>query len=585
MKSKVKKAIKKDKPIFWRNLMYQTIYFLSDSPAPEIVFMSSLILSRWWLNSDFSYPVELIIPVVMFGLLSSGIYYMYRAIFGKGSAAHLAAILLSYSFYGYEFIHNTSIVSTYLKIIPNGFRTDFSQSILFAVTAAFVCGTLAWVIRWLIQRFSGLQKIEPYKVLLFAVVFIFSIQGFRFVQRYFQIKDELSYKPQAVNIAKPAATSDRTKPDIYYILFDRYTNADALQKNFNYDNSDLIKFLGDEGFVTRNGAYSNYPFTTPSVSSTMSMKYLNEFKSFNGDSNWESLFPYRTILNDPPIAQILKQNGYTYNQVSSWWDFTRLRVKADNNYAKSFRLNVLSAHFYLSDLQRDILHKSILSPWLKKGVGRNILKYDLDRNPRENFDAQVSSLKSIASRADKSQPNFTFAHILAPHPPYVFNRDGSSPSYDNEANDNGVPEKTKYTNELTYVNKRMKDLITHIRSSSPNAVVFVQADEGPYPAQFRGKMTPAHYYDPADLSLDDMRQKFGILASYYMPDASQEDINEINASVNVFPFILNRYLGYDLPLLPDCQFSMGNKYNVYSYSLVTDKLTGKPADPNCKQYE
>jgi hypothetical protein len=579
----------KSKKFYWRNLFFQVLYFLADSPAPEIVFVTSLILSRWWLNSDFSYPIELIIPIVMFGILGSAIYYIYRLVFGKGSAAHLAAILLLYSFYGYEFLLGTKVFSTISNAIPSNIRTDFTQSIIMGLLLAVLAGAAAWAIRWLIKHVLWLQKVQAYKVLLFAVLFIFSIQGFRFVERFWQVRKELSYHNPAPNIPKPAAVAARVKPDIYYLLFDRYTNANVLKNNFNYDNSGMINFLAGQGFVTRDGAYSNYPFTTPSVSSTMSMKYHDQFKAmFGNDSNWQTLFPYRTILNNPPAAQVLKQNGYTYNQVSSWWDFTRLRVNADNSYAKSFRLNFFGAHFYLSDLQRDILHKSILSPWLKKGIGSGrtpIVKYDLDRNPRENFDAQLSSLEAISSRSNKSQPNFTFAHILAPHPPYVFDANGEWPAYDNEANDNGVPEKTKYVNELTYINSRVERLVSDIRTSSPNAVIFIQADEGPYPSQFRGEMTPEHYYNPADLPLSNMKQKFGILASYYMPGVSQDEVRKINASVNVFPFILNHYLGYNLPMLPDCQLAMGNKFNVYNYKLVTDQLSGKPADPACKQYE
>jgi hypothetical protein len=582
-------VVHKSKKFYWRNLFFQVTYFLADSPVPEIVFASSLILSRWWLNSDFSYPIELIVPMLMFGTLGTVIYYVYRLIFGKGSAAHLAAILLLYSFYGYEYVQDTKIVSTFVKIIPSSLRTDFTQSIVLGLLLAVVAGALAWTIRWAIKHFSFFQRIQAYKVLLFAIIFIFSIQGVRFVERFFQIHKELSYHNPAPNIPKPANSSTQTNPDIYYLLFDRYTNADVLKNNFNYDNSDFVNFLASNGFVTRSGAYSNYPFTTPSVSSTMAMKYHDQFaQMFENDSNWRTLFPYRTILNDPPIAQILKQNCYTYNQVSSWWDFTRLRVKADNSYAKSFRLNIFGAHFYLSDLQRDILHKSILSPWLKKGISSGktpIVKYDLDRNPRENFDAQLSSLKAISSRTSKSQPNFTFAHILAPHPPYVFDQNGSWPTYDNEANDNGVPEKTKYKNELTYINTRIKDLVSNIRATSPNAIIFIQADEGPYPAAFRGEMTAGHYYNPADLSLSEMKQKFGIMASYYMPGISQGEVGKINASVNVFPFILNHYLGYDLPMLPDCQFAMGNKFNVYNYKLVSGQLKGQPADPACKKYE
>jgi hypothetical protein len=38
-------------------------------------------------------------------------------------------------------------------------------------------------------------------------------------------------------------------------------------------------------------------------------------------------------------------------------------------------------------------------------------------------------------------------------------------------------------------------------------------------------------------------------------------------------------------MLPDCQFAMGNKFNVYNYKLVSGQLKGQPADPACKKYE
>jgi hypothetical protein len=586
---KTKKKLKKDKPVFWRNLFYETAYRLADSPLPEITFVTALIMARWWLNSDFSYPNELILPIIMFGILSSIIFYIYRAIFGKGSAAHLAAILLTYGLYGYSFVHDSFLGSNFLKIVPSKFRTDLTSSILLAVAMAVLAGLISWGLRALIHRYKTLSDLQPYKILLFAVALLIGIQFVRCGQRYISVHKELSYHYPAVNLPTPSAASTGAKPDIYYLLLDRYTNSDILKSNFNYDNSDLLNFLSSQGFVNRQPASSNYPFTTPSVSSTMAMNYLPEFKDmFKNDKGWQTLFPYRSILNDPPVAQTLKQNGYTYNQVSSWWDFTRLRVKADNNPTKSFRLNVLGAHFYLSDVQRDILHKSVFSPWLKKGISFGhwpVLKYDLDRNPQENFNAQMESLKNIASRGDKTQPNFTFAHVLAPHPPYIFDQNGSWPSYDNEANDNGIPEKTKYTNELNYLNKRIKDTVSYIRQQSPNAVVFIQADEGPYPAEFRGEITAQHNYNPINLPLGDMKQKFGILASYYMPGVDSSEVKNIDASVNTFRFILDHYLGYNLPMLPDCQFAMGNKFDVYNYQLVTDKVKGQPAPAGCSQYQ
>jgi hypothetical protein len=587
-KKQAKKVPAKRKPIFWRNIMYDAIYRLADSPLPEIVFISSFVLSRWWLNSDFSYPSEIWLPIILLGIVASAAFYGYRAIFGKGSAAHLAALLASYGFYGYSFIHDSWAGEHLVEVIPSRFRTDFAQAVFLGLLMVLLAGLIAWVVRKLIGRFTILKNLQAYKVLLFAVVFIFGIQAVRYVDRYIQIHNELSYHYPAPTVAKPAATSGK-KPDVYYLLFDRYGNPGQLKANFNFDNSGIENFLASRGFVNRPEAFANYPFTMSSVSSTMAMNYFPEFnQKFSKGSDWQSAFPYRSVLNDPPVAQIFKQNGYQYNQLSSWWDFTRVNIKADTNPDISFRLNLFGAHFYLTDIQRDMFNKSIFSPLLKKGISSGktpILKYDLDRNPRENFEAQMKSLRNITDRQSRATPQFTFAHILAPHPPYLFNKDGSWPSYDGEANDNGVDESVKYVNEATYVNSQLKSLVNDIQKKDPGAVIIIQADEGPYPKQFRGDLTHANYYDPLKLPLDKMKLKFGVMASYYMPGVDQNQVRQIDASVDTFRVVLNSYLGYQLPMLPDCNFSSGDKFKIYNYTLVNDKLKGQSPPAACAQYK
>ena len=308
---------------------------------------------------------------------------------------------------------------------------------------------------------------------------------------------------------------------------------------------------------------------------------------FKKSGDWQSAAPYRSILNNPPIAQILKQNGYSYNQVSSWWDFTRVGIQADSQPTKSFRLQAPGADYYLSDVQRDIINKSVLSPWLKKGLSIGswpLAKYDLTRNPQQNFESQMSALKNLAARPDKTQPQFSFAHVLVPHDPYIFAADGTTPAYDSNRTDNGADETIKYTNQVTYLNQRIKDLIGYIRTKSPGAIIVIQADEGPYPKEFRYKLEPGHYYDPAKLSLDKMKQKFSTLTSYYLPGV---DANEktVESNVDIFRYILNRYLGYSLEMLPDCHFSTGDKFTIYSYEDVTDKLTGQPTPQACGKYD
>lgn len=580
---------KKNTPNRSNTILSKLAGWISDSSLPEILFISTFILVRWWNNSDFSYPSEIILPVLLFSLLATIIFYIYRLIIGPGLGAHIAALSLTYLLYVFQFVESTRLGESVYAILPGNLETAFTKSILLTLVLGVICGLAGWAVSKANMRYQVMKQLQLYKVLLFSIAFIFLVQVAKTGGRLIELDDQLSYKytSSAAQAAKPVVQTPR--PDIYYLVFDRYASSEVLRSNFNYDNSDLMEFLEKQNFVNRQSSYSNYPFTMSSVASTMAMEYFPEFeKKFSDNEQWQSGFPYRSVLNDPPIAQILKTQGYSYNQVSSWWDFTRVGINADANPTQSFRLRVLGKEHYLSDLQRDIVYKSVLSPWLKKGLAVGdtaALKYDLDRHPRENFENQFQALKSISSRSDKSKPNYTFAHILAPHPPYVFDANGNQPKYDGESNDNGADELLKYTNAVTYVNKRLKDLVSHIKRNSPSSVIILQADEGPYPKQFRGPLSEDRHYRPTDLPEPQLKQKFSILASYSLPGVPIDEIKQIDSSVNVFRAVLNGYFDYKLPLLPDCHFSMGNKFNIYDYSLINDRLTDQPNPESCRKYE
>lgn len=562
------------------------VHRLSHTSLPEIMLVATLVVVRWYQNSDFQYPSEIILPLILFSVLVSLIFYGYRAIFGNGLASHGAALLLSYGLYSYGHIANFDFSRSVLEIIPDSLSTPFNDSLVLAALMAIFAGVIGWGAAELTAKFKSLKALQPLKVILFAVAFLFVLQLVRAGDRLFQIRDQVSYRPSASALQNiPKISSNNPKPDIYYLVFDRYTNEQSLKAIYDFDNSGLMGFLEQQGFVNRKEAYSNYPYTMSSIASTLRMDYLQDLDELFGDSSkWQTGFPYRSILKNPPLVQVLKNNGYNYNLLSSWSDYTRLGMNANNEPTKSFRLSLAGKAFYLSDLERDILNKSIFSPWLKKGLtinGSKIIKYDLTRHPRENFESQIMALKQLATE-EQTKPQFSFAHILAPHDPYVFERDGSSPSYDPNRNDSGIDEQQKYINEIVYINKRLTELVGHIRSQSPQAVIIIQSDEGSYPKDFRGPLTSSSYYDPANLAVPQMRQKMGILASYYLPGVDKAEVAALDSSVNTFRLVLNKYLGYSLPMLPACHFSTGNKFVIYDFELINEKLTGRPAPPACQ---
>lgn len=558
---------------------------VSRTSLPEILFVSTFIISHYLPNADFSYPYELVLPIALFAVLISIFFYTYRYIFGRVLTAHIASLPLAYYLYHYADLSRYA-GNVFGPLLPDRLETAFTMSLLALFGAAIVFGTLAFVITKLARYKPELAlDLQITKIALFIVAFNFAFQAVVLGNFLFQARHQLAYDYKSAPVTRDSNAAVQ-KPDIYYLVFDRYTGAETLKDVYDYDNSDFLNFLKEQQFVTRDNAYANYPYTMASISSTLAMNYEPELGRFAGDSK-QTGFPYRSILNNPPVVDTLKQNGYQYNLLSSWWDFARIGVKADREPTKSFSLHLFGHDFFQSDFSRDTINRSVLSPLLKKGIhvgNVDIVKYNRDNNPKENFESQMAALKDIYT-ATYEAPQFTFAHVLLPHDPYIFSANGSPSPYNNDRNDEGADEYVKYRNQVIYANTRIKELVSSIKSSDPNAVIILQSDEGPYPKEFRGALTKDHYYDPKNLPVDHMKQKMSILASYYLPGADQAEVaSNMTSNVNAFRFVLSHYMGYDLPPLPDCHLSMGNKFSLFSYTLLNKQLTGKDASKECAPY-
>ncbi len=562
--------------------------WLMGSSLPSIFLVCTYIIGRYLFNADFSYPSEIVLNIVLFAFAIELAFRLYKRLLRKFGmlATHIATMLTSYQIYTFSTAF-PRLAGTLRNFTP--LHTPFSEAVVILLLSGLLFAGLAVGFVWLVRRFVADAELPLLKILVFTVSFLFVSQLGKMSIQIWKFRHELAYKQPALNL-KQDPKKIASKPNIYYLVFDRYASRETLEKVYKYDNSPTLDFLSSQGFYNRENALSNYPFTMQSIGSTLRMDYHKDLHQKFKDSAqpFQAGFPYRSYLDNPPAIKELQKNGYTFNMVSSWWDFTRKNPIANAEPSQSYRLRILGKTFWASDLQRDIINKSALSPLLLKGfsIGDNaVIKYDLDRNFEQIFKNQVETIQTIVTNTkNQKQPQVTFAHILLPHDPYLFMPDGSTVKYDGNRTDDGADEYTKYRNQLIYANTQLEKIIAQIRSDDPNAVVLLQTDEGPYPKEFRGTQTAKKYYTPLGLSGEGTKRKFGSFASYYLPGLSaDETAAAMDSHVNAFRFVLSHYLGYDLPNLPDCHYAVGAKFNLFDYTDVTKQID--PASTaDCKQF-
>ena len=528
----------------------------------EILHLFTLLSARYLPNRSSVYVSELFLPMALIAPLLLLTYHQYFKIFKQPLLAHIASFSMLYTYFHFEHHFQTSS-GLAEALTPLKLNTTLETTVAVIGIKLVLSGIFAFVIGFLINYFKFIKSPQIMKVASFVIIFIFASQAYKIADFNLRISDQTTFDYQI-----PDYTQDKskitTKPDIYYFVFDRYASNAWLRDEYGFDNSEINNFLRDEGFTVKEDALSNYPFTGVSVSSTLAMEYHD---AATGNFKEKlTTFPIRSILNNPPVAQLLKQNGYTYYQNGSWWGSTSDKIKADVNLTSKGNLRLPGIDISLTEFQELFNDKSIGS-YLYQPILKNVKISEFDRPI-----TQLDNVKNLLNE-ESNQPKFVFSHILLPHPPYLHGEKGDYPSYDINANDNDVDEKVKYISQLKYANVLIKDIISSIRSKSPGAIIILQADEGPYPKEMRGKnfnqLTTIE-----ELSDRSLQSKYTVQAAYYFPNPSSAA--KINSSVDAFRVTLSDYLGYDMPSLPSCQYS--------GRALVNERL-GASLSPDCPVLE
>ena len=305
-------------------------------------------------------------------------------------------------------------------------------------------------------------------------------------------------------------------PDVYFILLDKYARSDALLDEYDYDNSEFIEGLEDLGFWLADCSRSNYAFTVMSLASQLNMAYVDELTD---DPNLKTT---SALIQNNTVHQAFEEIGYTtiaFDMGFSWG-------------------NLKSSDYYLAGYPEDIKAWN-LDPfeilYLKSTLGIMIFegKFDLG--------AQVT-LSDLEKKAERTRlildvlpdipqipgPKFVHAHIINPHPPYVFNADGS---LNPDAED--TPDSEGYPAQLAYLEPRvLEDVARIIAESDQPPIIIIEGD---------------HAFGKETVTSN--------LLALYLPGYDMTTLDGHITLVNVFPLIFNTYFGTEIEYLPDISYT------------------------------
>ena len=574
--------------------MTRSIFFMPKQTLNWIGFWLTLVMLAWvpvltnWLKDRYQVTgQDLIIPLLYSALTASIVALILRRRYqvdrlATTLAGVLSLLIISNSYE--ERLRGIYAALAAVNPIPNllAFESPLISLVYASILLYVALGVGLWVSHLSIRRGWKIADLTNGLSVLVSVVFL--LQLFPTVKTLISEWPQFSYRP--VELSEHATGNVIAKPDIYYIVLDRYANQKVLSEQYGFDNSAFIEYLRSEGFSVDPNAHQNYPYTAMSIASTLNANDQTDLVQKFASASKQTIQPYYDAVRYAAVPKKLKSLGYTYTVLGNWYETSNQAPLANTLYQEEGKLVILNHTFILNNFAKDELVDSAYWRFVQLGwkIGRfEVLGYS-GQVGQDTIAYQINTLHDLAAKPPGNR--FIYAHILAPHEPYYYNADGSL-NANSDTNNVGEPLQQKYLNQLQFINGQIKSVISEINQTSKGqSVIILQSDEGPYPTDLNGVSSIPSESELAkgsmlDWSTSDLQLKYDNLAAYHIPLASPEQIAQGGDNENVFRVVFNSYFGGTLPLLPRCYYGYVNgRSNPFKYTDITERLTGT-ANLNC----
>jgi len=481
---------------------------------------------------------DIILPLVIVTVSAVLISFLFFQLFKEihKSTIMTSALILFF----FSFGHLTGIVEP-SNISGNGETSSLEYYIL--GLGVLILLSLTWL---LLTIKKDMSKISSILFVISACLFLFQI--IPIANRVLNSNPEPVLAQTEITPVHP----QKTYPDIYYIILDGYGRNDILKDIYHYDNSAFLNFLENKGFYIGRESRSNYAQTLLSMASSLNLNYCDSILNLNPQS--DDYFPAITKLKYNRVLKELKKYGYKYAAFATGYDLTEFHgadLYLEPGKSVSGYINML-----IQTTPIPLFLSEENSPF---AIHRQRIKY---------------ILKELPNISQPDNPCFILAHIVCPHPPFVFGKNGE-PIQDRTGAFNlhdgshymemgGTVESYRehYRNQITYFTGCIQNTITEIleKKKVNPPIIIVQGDHGPG--------SELNWENPA---LSNVRERFSILNAYFLPGTETDFLYPSITPVNSFRLVMNKYFDASHEILPDHSY-FSSPLLPYLFFDVTSRL-------------
>ncbi len=341
-------------------------------------------------------------------------------------------------------------------------------------------------------------------------------------------------------------------PDIYYIILDGYGRSDVMLAKHGMDNRDFLQSLREAGFYVADQSNANFMFTALSLSSSLNMRFVQDLGIPLPFGSYPAVFAepiqhslVRYELERLGYETVALETGWLPTEIEDADHYLRGVASERRKFQQAARLNAFENMLANSSgalVILDAIGTERLSSWFRFRASES---HEVLRS------IVLASFESLEASVDLASPKFVFAHIVSPHGPYLFGRDGQYlypegpfTLLGESAAIRPASESVLYRDQAYYITARIAETIDYIlEHSAEPPVIILQADHGP-------GIGPGWRLPDGET----LWQRLAILNAYYLPYGCDRHLYPTITPVNSFRVVLSCYFGLDYPLLEDKSF-------------------------------
>jgi hypothetical protein len=365
-------------------------------------------------------------------------------------------------------------------------------------------------------------------------------------------------------------------PNIYYIVLDMHARSDVLKGIFEYDLSWFTDSLETLGFYVAYESTSNYSSTLQSLSSSLNMEYINYLQELYGPDLTNRAHLGQLLLENE-VTRILSDLGYKTGAFQSGDFYTEFRGADTYIKVTPEQIRQYQRFGYLNPFEGIFLQTTMARVFFDLGVfsQSSAIEQALETPYQIHRLTILNAFDHLSDFASEKEPYFVFAHIVSPHPPYVFGRNGEEIKHDQPfslagpARQNGGGENIdRYLDQLEFTDRLLLETVEKILSASTvPPIIIIQADHG-----------PVSYTGEDEVEKSNMKEQHAILTAVYFPEGKYELLYPSVSPVNLFRIVLNTFFNGNYDLLPEKNYFIPHA-RPYDFIDVTDRVRTDPLSP------